>query len=163
MRKKIIYPLIAFGVVFILHGVYSIWRGLQVSRHWVQLGNTNWLSIYFNRQDYLLGLSYALAGAFTIYTLLKFLENRKRGVAGVLGGVTLTGILYLGGCFLLGCCGSPMLAVYLSLFGSSFLGFTKPLVLLLTMISVVIGYLWMERKSKTPKSCCAENEKCSPS
>jgi len=76
------------------------------------------------------------------------------------GGVTLTGILYVGGCFLLGCCGSPMLTVYLSLFGSSFLGITKPLVATITTVSVVIGYFWIEKKSK---SCCEGNDKYSSS
>ena len=84
----------------------------------------------------MLGISYALAGAFTIYAFLKFLNNRKKtGIAGMIGGLTLPGALYGGGCFLLGCCGSPMLAVYLGLFGSSFLGFTKPFILITTIRS----------------------------
>ena len=163
MRKKILYPLAAFAVVFILHATYSIWKGIQISKQWVQIEDRTLLSFYFKQQDYFLGFSYALAGAFTIYAFVKFFESRnvkdlegrvlRSGVAGVLGGVTLTGILYFGGCFLLGCCGSPMLAVYLSLFGSSFLGFTKPLTLILTMMSVGIGYLWLEKKTN---SCCIE-------
>src|SRR5208283_3790556 len=43
------------------------------------------------------------------------------------GGLTLLGALMAGGCFLIGCCGSPMLAVYLSLFGAKALGLGKPL------------------------------------
>ncbi|UCE74512.1 MAG: hypothetical protein JSV56_02085 [Methanomassiliicoccales archaeon] len=159
MRKKILYPLIAFVVVFILHATYSILQGIQISKQWVQIEDITPLSLYFERHDYFLGISYALAGAFTIYAFLKFLEGRRNGVAGVLGGVTLTSILYFSGCFLLGCCGSPMLAVYLGLFGSSFLGFTKPLVLIITSTSVVIGYLWMEKKTRTLKSCCIGDEK----
>ena len=123
MRKKILYPLIAFVMIFILHVIYSIWKDIQIYRQWVQIEDTTLLSLYLERQDYFLSFSYALAGAFTIYALLKFLEGRRKGIAGVLGGVTLTAILYFCGCFLLGCCGSPMLAVYLTLFGSSFLGF----------------------------------------
>ena len=38
-----------------------------------------------------------------------------------MGGITLSGFLAVAGCYLLGCCGSPMLAVYMSLFGVSFL------------------------------------------
>jgi len=113
------------------------------------------ISLYFKKQESFLGFSYALAGAFTIYTLLKFLQNRKSGITGIVGGFTLTGVLYIGGCFLLGCCGSPLLAVYLGLFGSSFLGFTKPLIAIITTISVVIGYFWIEKKSKI---CCEVNK-----
>jgi len=157
MRKKTLYPLSAFVLIFLFHAIYSIWKVSQNLKQWVQLENISLLSSYLKQQDFFLGFSYALAGAFTIYTLLKFLQNRKSSVAGVIGGITLTGILYIGGCFLLGCCGSPMLAVYLSLFGSSFLGFTKPLIATITTISVVIGYFWIERKNKT---CCRESEKC---
>ena len=160
MRRRRIYPLAAFIAVFILHATYSIFNSIQISKQWIQVENTTWLSLYLDRQDYFLGFSYSLAGAFTIYALLKFFESWKSGVAGVVGGVTLTGILYFGGCFLLGCCGSPMLAVYLSLFGSSFLGFTKPFTLILTMTSVVIGYFWLEKKTKPLGNCCGENEKC---
>lgn len=160
MRKKIFYPLVAFVVVFVLHAIYSIWQGIQISKQWFQVENINLLLLYLERQDYFMGLAYALAGSFTVYAFLKFLRNRKKGVAGVVGGVTLIGILYIAGCFLLGCCGSPMLVVYLSLFGSSFLGFTKPLVLMLTTISVVIGYFWINKKTKTSQSYCTEDDKC---
>lgn len=158
MRKKILYPLSTFAVVFTLHATYSIWKAIEVSRQWIQIGNTNPSVLYFRRHDYLLGISYALAGAFTVYAFMKFLEHRRGGLAGTIGGVTLTGILYVGGCFLLGCCGSPMLVVYLSLFGSSFLGVTKPLTLILTTISVAIGLFWMEKKVRASKSCCAGSE-----
>ena len=157
MNCKIFYPTAGFVAGFTIHAIYLLWRGIQIPNQCVRVSS---LSLYFRQQDFLLGFSYALAGAFTMYAFLKFLERSRGGVAGVIGGITLTGILYLCGCFLLGCCGSPMLAVYLSLFGASFLGFTKLLVLILTMISVVIGYFWMERKTKTSKRCCTEDKKC---
>jgi hypothetical protein len=155
MRKKILYPLAAFVSVLSLHASYSIWKGIRVSRKWVQIEDINWLKVYLGRHDYLLGLSYALAGAFTVYAFIRFRERRNAGVAGVVGGLTLTGALYVGGCFLLGCCGSPMLAVYLGLFGSSFMGFAKPLVLILTATSIAIGFFWLEKKSR---ACCVEGE-----
>lgn len=156
MKKKALYLLITFGLVFLFHMIFYIWRASYIFRQCVQIENTSLLSLYFRQQDFFLGFSYALAGAFTVYALVKFLQNRSSGVAGIVGGVTLAGVLYIAGCFLLGCCGSPMLAVYLSLFGSSFLGFTKPLIAAITAISVVIGYFWIEKKSK---SCCVETEK----
>ena len=155
MRKKKLYPFTVFILIFLVHAMYSIWKTSQISRQWIQLESLSLLSLYFKQQDFLLGFSYALALAFTTYALLKFLQNRREGVAGLVGGVTLTGILYIGGCFLLGCCGSPMLAVYLGLFGSSFFGFTKPLIAIITTLSVVIGYFWIEKKDK---KCCERNE-----
>ena len=155
MKRKALYPLTAFVIVLIFHAAYSIWKAIRISRKWVQMGDINWLRLYLERRDYFLGISYALAGAFTIYALTRFLERRRSGTAGVIGGLTLAGVLYVGGCFLLGCCGSPMLVVYLGLFGSSFLGFAKPLVLILTATSVAIGFFWMEKKDR---ACCAEGE-----
>ena len=51
-----------------------------------------------------------------------------------------------GGCFLIGCCGSPMLAVYLSLFGAKALGLGKPLMALVTLVSVNCGYWYFSRR-----------------
>lgn len=156
MKRKILYPLTTFIVIFILHVTYSILKMIKTSQQWVQIENINFLSLYLKQQDFLLGYSYALAGAFTIYAFIKFQENRRNGLSGVVAGITLTGILYIGGCFLLGCCGSPLLVVYLSIFGSSFLGFTKPLVAIITTTSVLIGYFWIEKKSKR---CCEGGQK----
>jgi len=159
MKKRLLYIIDGFIVIFIFHIILSVLKRIQTSRQWLGLESMNFFSLYFKQQDYFLGTAYGLAGAFTIYAFTKFIENRKNGIAGVVSGITLTGILYFAGCFLLGCCGSPMLAVYLSLFGSSFLGFTKPFVLALTAISVVVGYLWIEKKTKT---CCSAEKKNIP-
>lgn len=160
MKKKLLYPMLAFVVVLSLHVVYSVAETARISQEWVQLEHVSPFWSYISRQDYLLGLSYALASAFTLYAVLQFAGNRKGSLSGVIGGSALTGLLYFSGCFLLGCCGSPMLIVYLNLFGSSFLGFTKHLTLALTVISVVIGYFWMERRAKAASSCCEEKRCC---
>ena len=101
-----------------------------------------------------LGLSYATAGAFAVFCLTRLYQNRKRAVAGTAGGLALTGFLYAAGCFLLGCCGSPMLAVYLSLFGPQFLGVAGPLVFGLTLASVLVGLVCvMRRKDEGACGC----------
>ena len=41
---------------------------------------------------------------------------------------------------MLGCCGSPMLAVYLSLFGAAFLPWAKPLIALLTTVTLFAAW-----------------------
>lgn len=156
MKKGIFYPLITFISVFFSHAIYSIWKSSQISKQWVKVENVSSLSLYFKQQNFFLSFSYGLAFAFTIYAIQKFIQNRKSGAGGVISGITLTGILYFATCFLLGCCGSPMLAVYLSLFGSRFLGFTKPLIAIITTISVLIGYFWIEKKTK---SCCEKNDR----
>ncbi len=144
MNKKTIYPAASFLAVFLLHGAYIVLNAAK----WASIGNDSLLSRYLNDQDYFMGLSYGLAAGFTVYSFKRFTGGQRVGLGGAIGGLTMTGILYFGGCFLLGCCGSPMLAVYLSLFGSSYAGFTKPLVLIITMLSIGLSWLWMQRKMR---------------
>lgn len=158
MKKNFFYPSAGFTAVFVAHVLYSRWQSIRISKLWVKVHKVNWFSGYLENQDYFLGLAYGLAVAFTIYALLKFLEGNRNLIGGMAGGITLTGLIYVGGCFLVGCCGSPMLAVYLSLFGSTFLGFTKPLVFVITLTSVVIGYVWINRETKAQDECCPEHE-----
>lgn len=154
MKRKLLYAVIAFLLIFVVHALYCIEKVSRISQQWAQLADVSPFLSYFQRQDFFLSYSYALAGGFTIYALLKFLENRRSGVTSIVGGVTLTGILYAGGCFLLGCCGSPMLGVYIGLFGSSLLGFAKPLMAAIITLAVVIAYLRTEKKRT---GCCKES------
>lgn len=131
--------------------------GLQIRR--VSLRAGQWITtesdvdplrLYIAQQEYFIGLSYAAAVGFTIWSFLTFLSHRKTGAKGLVGGLTLTGLLYFGGCFLLGCCGSPMLPVYLGLFGPSVLGLAKPVTFGFTLLSVGIGLWWLRRKTCAP-------------
>ena len=156
--KKTFYPALAFTVVFLLHAAYSLWDAARISAQWVSIDKAPLFVSYFEQRDYFMGLSYGLAAAFTAYSFMRFSARQRGGLTGAIGGVTLTGILYFGGCFLLGCCGSPMLAVYLGLFGSSYAGFTKPIVLIVTATSIGISWFWMQRKSRAPKDLCSNNK-----
>ncbi len=143
MNKKTIYPAAAFLSVLLLHGAYIVWNAAK----WVSIDKASPLSLYLHQQDYFMGLSYGMAAGFTVYSFMRFTRGQRGGLGGTIGGLTMTGILYFAGCFLLGCCGSPMLAVYLSLFGSSYAGFTKPIVLLVTIASIGLSWLWMQRRT----------------
>ena len=158
LSGKIAYSITSFLVVLSVHFTYSIWQATEAANRWKQVKEINPFWQYFERQEFFLGLSYALTAAFTAYAIANFLEKRKSGIAGTVGGFTLAGLLYFAGCFLTGCCGSPMLAVYLSLFGSSILGFAKPLTAGLTALSVILGFIWINRNSKT--KICSSNDVC---
>jgi tetrahydromethanopterin S-methyltransferase subunit A len=162
MKKKIIYSTTSFFAVLLIHFAYTVWQTIETTNKWKQVKEINPFWQYFERQDFFLGLSYALTAAFTAYAIANFLEKRKSGIVGTVGGFTLAGLLYFAGCFLTGCCGSPMLTVYLSLFGSSVLGFAKPLTAGLTTMSVILGFAWINRNSKT-KVCSGNDVCCSPS
>lgn len=169
MKKRFLLPLTVFFAVLVVHASYTIFENARLAEHWATVTTPNYIALYFSNGEYLIGASYALAVGFSVYALVRFIRNQNRGIAGLLGGMTLTGVLYVGGCFLLGCCGSPMLAVYLTLFGSKFLGFTKLLTFVLTLASIVVGYVWMERRPVSVKdgtgeiACdCRGDEECKP-
>lgn len=118
----------------------------------------SWLDLYVASQAYFLGLSYASAVAFAATSFRRYRERRlcsDRNLA--LGGITVSGFLAVAGCFLAGCCGSPMLGVYLSFLGPWFLPWTGPLTLALTLLSLATGWYWMrrkERRSAKEETCC---------
>ena len=146
------------AAVLLLH---FLWLGLFPERDPVQdqwenapVAATSWLEQYVRSQSYWLGISYGIALAFAA---VAFRQYRERGACAArnaaIGGVTLSGILSILGCFLLGCCGSPMLGVYLSLFGTAFVRMAKPLTAAVTVMSVLIGWWWM-RRHLAMQQCC---------
>ncbi len=116
------------------------------------------LARYLGPGEYWLGLSYGLAGAFAAFCLGRALRMRRESLAASTGGLALSGLIWAGACFLTGCCGSPMLPIYVGILGPRFLGITKPLTFALTILSMLIGYRLMRRRGA---SC--ECEECQPS
>lgn len=161
--RRLILPTLVFVTAGLIH---FAWLGMfpendpaQARWQTVVAGeSSSWLSRYLEAQSYWLGYSYALSLAFAAVALRRYQEQRMcvaRNLA--VGGVTLTGFLAFAGCFLIGCCGSPMLGVYLSLFGASFLPWAKPLVAGLTTVMIAASYWWMRSRSRRAKPsapCC---------
>lgn len=103
---------------------------------------------YTGPGEHWLGLSYALAGSFATFCFGQILRLRHQALAASAGGLTLSGVLWASVCFLTGCCGSPMLPIYLGLFGPKFMSITKPLTFGLTLLSIVVGYAWMLKRAE---------------
>ncbi len=154
-----ILPVIAFAAAFLLH---FLWRGLfpeqdPVQAQWVLLPDqTSSLSEYIKSEAYWFGYSYALcfafiADAFRNYRQSQCITSRNAAI----GGASLSGILGFAGCFLIGCCGSPMLVVWLNLFGASFLPFAKPLIALITTITIAGMWGWMVYKKRATSCDCS--------
>lgn len=121
------------------------------------------LAAYWRAQDYFVGFSYALTSAFATWALSRCIfSNQERAVAAgaAAGGITFIGILMAGSCFLIGCCGSPMLAVYLALFGAQALSIGKPLTALITLVSISCGYWCLSRRLARGRAC--SDTCCSP-
>ncbi len=148
MRK--VLPIVVGLIVF---GAHIAWYVLFPEANASGWGNvaplfSDSLRTYFTSGAPWLGASYALSAAFTAYALLIFRENRRKAAAGAVGGLAAMGALYTVGCFALGCCGSPMLPIYLSLLGGKFAGVGGPLMFGLTLLSVGIGFLILRRKAR---------------
>lgn len=155
--RRLLLPAGVFIVVVTLH---FVWKGLHpetdpAQGRWLEVGaGRSWLQSYLQSGSYWLGYSYAVSLAFAASAYRRYRESRAgadRTLA--IGGLGVTGFLAVAGCFLIGCCGSPMLAVYLGLFGAAFLPFAGPLVAGLTTIFLILGWRWMTRWASTRAAC----------
>ncbi len=168
--------LLYFGVFLSIIFAHYVWTGLFPERdpaaaRWavvVAATEPTWMQLYLQTQSYWLGFSYALSLTFAVYAFRRYREQRYCTAKNLaIGGVTFSGLLAVAGCFLVGCCGSPMLAVYLNLFGAAFLPFAKPLVALVTSISILGAWWWLNRRRPSPVpppasiSSCAGDSDCS--
>ena len=155
-------PLVFLGI-FTAHAFYlsrivaSPMQG-WANREMMDSGSLG-LGPYLQGQDYYTGFSYALAGAFAAWAIGRFLRSRQTAMAaGAAGSITFVGALMAGGCFIIGCCGSPMLGVYLGVFGAKALGIGKPLMAFVSLVSVGAGYWYLSRRAR--KGICHSSCAC---
>lgn len=141
--KNILVPLVVFITVILLHLLY-----FKITEE--KCGAISWFQRYIRDQEIFIGISYALLFAFITFSFLKFKEGRNNALKAAGAGGFFTIILWLF-CFLSGCCGSPMLIVYLNLLGISSLKIPKIVLLVMTIIFVGISYFWMIKRA--PKNC----------
>lgn len=134
--KRILFIISTFILVVVLHILF--FRGSLCA-----VEKKAWFSLYLQGQEYFVGFSYALALSFATFSFFRLKENRKKAVVGVLGGSGIAALLWLVGCFLIGCCGSPMWIVYLNLLGISTLKVPKWIMLVFTLFFISTGYWWL--------------------
>lgn len=148
--------LLPLGVFVATLGLHFLWLGLFPEKDpsqtlWAALpseGAASWLLNYVEAESYWLGYSYAVSLAFAAVALRRYFRNRSCGAGRfAVGGLTFTGILSVAGCYMLGCCGSPMLVVWLNLFGAKVLPFAKPVMAVVTTLSIAGAWLWMVRSA----------------
>ena len=149
----------AFVTVFVAHVLYFRYLTSAVQKDWADNFNpsANFWQSYIASQDYFVSFSYALSASFAVWATARFVYYRRRVAAiGAFGGFSLVTFLAAAGCFLIGCCGSPMLPIYISIFGSQAAGVGKPLMALISLLSIGGGYLYVRRTA-----ChCADPETC---
>jgi hypothetical protein len=162
-------PVGVFVAIFVAHALYLGFSAASAPSGWTDFNMSAnaagplGLGTYWRGQDYFIGFSYALGAAFAAWAFSRCISFRRGWIAtggAAVGGLTLVGVLMAGGCFLIGCCGSPMLAVYVSLFGAKALGVGKPLTALVTLVSVGCGYWCLSRRP--PEGGARADACCSP-
>lgn len=163
-QRRALLPPAVFALTLALHLLWSVRFPAQdpAQTRWAAVaphGSTG-LSGYLARGDYWLGLTYSLALAFAAAAFVRYRATRRcedRRLA--LGGVGVSGFLAAAGCFLVGCCGSPMLAVYAALLGSRVVPLAKPGIFLLTAGSLaLVG--WRSHRAGVLGQSCAEDACC---
>ncbi len=147
--KKVILLLAVFIVVLMSHLLY--YKTTESS-----CAGSAWFQKYISEQEHFLGISYALSFTFMVFAFLKYKEDRKNALKAGLGSGLLAVLLWFS-CFFFGCCGSPMLIVYLNLFGLSMLKIPKLALLIMTVIFIGIGYFCCLKK---PSKCFCNRETC---
>lgn len=117
---------------------------------------------YIQTQSYLLGYTCALGFAFAADALRRYVELRSIAARNMAAGsFGLTALFGGGACFLLGCCGSPTLPVWLTLFGSNALPMAKPIAAGISTVAVAAAFWWSYQKQTV--LCCAPGVSCSSS
>ncbi len=107
--------------VYVAHAFYLSRIAASPMKGWAnsEIMNSGFLGLgpYFQARDYYTGFSYALGAAFAAWAIGRFSRSRQTAMAaGAAGSITFVGVLMAAGCFMIGCCGSPMLGVYLGIF-----------------------------------------------
>lgn len=151
---------LAFVGVYAAHAFYLSRLVATPMKGWAnsEIMDSGFLGLgpYLQGQDYYTGFSYALGAAFAAWAVGRFLRSRQASMAaGAAGSITFVGVLMAAGCFMIGCCGSPILGVYLGIFGAKALGIGKPLMALVSLASVGVGYWYLSWRAK--KEICLDS------
>lgn len=143
---RISIPLLFFLFVLVVHFFLTDYAVYKVAAQWEEVSLKTYVINHFTNKNIYLGYSYAVAGAFASICLINLI-TATGGLKKSIQGITISAILWGVICFMSGCCGSPMLAVYLSLFGSAVVGATKPITAAVTTISIILSYYYVMRFS----------------
>lgn len=159
-------PAIVFIVVMVIHFIstgYSPYEEAQ--SQWIEIeSNVSLWKKYLNAQDYYLGFSYAISFAFSALAFCTYQERSSCNSSKfAFGGLGFSGGLAVAGCFLVGCCGSPMLVVYSSVLGMKYANMAKPFIAGVTTLIIVLCWIWMKKKFLPPEilseGCKTKNDK----
>lgn len=144
-----IFPLAVFFGVMTIHYLWVGYSPLEEAQsEWIEIdSNITLWQRYIAFQEYFLGYSYAFSFAFTAIAFRNYREKSFCNSSKfAIGGLGFSGGLAVAGCFLIGCCGSPMLVVYSSLFGMKYANLAKPFIAGITTLIIIGSWIWMRKR-----------------
>ncbi|MDZ7311299.1 MAG: hypothetical protein ONB45_08465 [candidate division KSB1 bacterium] len=147
-----------FAAGLAAHFGFIAWRLQSTRMAWADMPALSLAGLfekYYADSEYIIGLSVASSFAFAAFVLRRTFMQARMKLATVVGASSFSTFLAVFGCFLVGCCGSPMLAVYAAIFGATFAPLAKGLTLAVTLFSIGLGYGWIRRNEKKCASDCA--------
>ncbi len=156
--KTLASTFVGFALGLTAHFGFIAWRLHSVRATWADMPALSLADLfekYYADSEYIIGLSVACSFAFAAFVLQRTFLQTQMKLATVTGVSGLSTFMAVFGCFLVGCCGSPMLAVYVSIFGAAFAPLAKWLTLTVTLTSIGLGYWWIRRNEKKCLSDCA--------
>lgn len=152
--KRLLAPLLVFITVWIIHYIWIIYFPEidETQLQWAPVGHSTAIELfkgYIASKSYFLSYTYALSFAFAYFNYRNYQEKKacSPGKIPLISSIGITSILSVSGCFLIGCCGSPMLAVYLTWFGAGFVPIAKPLIAILSTLMIFGMYFISIRKN----------------
>lgn len=143
--------LLGFTFGLTAHFCFITWRILAARSAWAgapALSFANLFERYYSDSEYIIGISVACSFAFATFVLRRTVLQTQLKLAAAAGAGGFSTFMAVFGCFLVGCCGSPMLAVYASIFGATFAPLAKWLALAVALTSIAFGSWWISRKEK---------------
>ncbi|MDZ7343759.1 MAG: hypothetical protein ONA90_04530 [candidate division KSB1 bacterium] len=155
--KTLTSTLLGFVFGLAAHFGFITWRILAARSAWVDapaLSFANLLERYYIDSEYIIGISVACSFAFATFVLRRTVLQTQMKLAAAAGAGGFSTFMAVFGCFLVGCCGSPMLAVYAGIFGAAFAPLAKWLTLVVTLASIAFGFWWIRRNEKKCLSDC---------
>lgn len=159
-----IAPALLGLAVFGVHAYVLMYVAEDVAAsRWVALetpGFVQKFSSYWSGGGVWLGYCYGVAAGFALWSVMRWIGER-RSAATAAGGVTLSGVIAGAACFMTGCCGSPMLGVWIGIFGAASAPFLGPFAALITTVSVAMVVRGGLRKVRqgANRECCCDNVK----
>lgn len=167
--KQALLPALVFSLAMIAHYIWFVKTGsipAQAAGSCCGSGcatTTPGIAEYLKTQNYLLGYSVALSLSFASIAIRQFMHQQSKAATGAaVGGISVSAILGFAGCYLTGCCGSPMLGVYIGLLGPTFLPFAKPLVAIITTASILLSARSLLKSREANANCCEAGAHCEP-